>query len=165
MKTFELTKKQLINSSMENVFNFFSKPENLKTITPEKLSFNILTPTPINMGNGTVIDYTIKLFGIPIHWRTLITNYNPPYEFVDEQIKGPYNFWHHTHKFKQVDGGVEISDRVIYSIPMGIIGRVLHFIWIKRDLEKIFSHRKKVIEDILVNKDSVEKNDFERNAK
>ena len=68
MKTFELTKKQLINSSMENVFDFFSKPENLKTITPEKLSFNILTPTPINMGKGTVIDYTIKFRALAYCW-------------------------------------------------------------------------------------------------
>ncbi|MEC7799632.1 MAG: SRPBCC family protein, partial [Candidatus Neomarinimicrobiota bacterium] len=139
MKTFELTKTQVINSSMDNVFDFFSKPENLKAITPEKLSFKILTPTPITMGKGTVIDYTIRLFKIPVHWRTLITKYDPPHEFIDEQMKGPYNFWHHTHKFKKVDGGVEISDKVIYSIPMGIIGRFLHFLWIKRDLEKIFS--------------------------
>ena len=162
MKTFELVKTQIIDSSMESVFDFFSKPENLKTITPAKLSFNIITPTPILMGKGTVIDYTIRLFKIPIHWRTLITKYDPPHEFIDEQIKGPYNFWHHTHKFKQVDGGVEISDKVIYSIPMGIIGQVLHFLWIKRDLEKIFLYRKRVIEDLLVHNISNRKNDFER---
>ena len=162
MKTFQLNKTQVINDSIDNVFDFFSKPENLKIITPEKLSFNILTPAPIDMNKGTVIDYTIRLFGIPVHWRTLITKYNPPYEFVDEQIKGPYNFWHHTHKFKKVDGGVEISDRVIYSIPMGIIGSVLHFIWIKRDLEKIFLHRKEVIENILVNNNPDENQDHER---
>ena len=162
MKLYELNKTQLINDSIDNVFDFFSKPENLKTITPEKLSFKILTPTPIVMDKGTVIDYTIRLFGIQIHWRTLITKYNPPYEFVDEQIKGPYNFWHHTHKFKKVDGGVEILDRVIYSIPMGIIGSVLYFIWIKRDLEKIFLHRKEVIENILVNNNSDENQDHER---
>ena len=162
MKTFQLIKTQVINSPMDDVFDFFSKPENLKTITPAKLSFNILTPTPIVMEKGTVIDYTIRLFLIPIHWRTLITKYNPPYEFVDEQIKGPYNFWHHTHKFKKVDGGVEISDKVIYSIPMGIIGSVLYFIWIKRDLEKIFLHRKEVIENILVNNNPDENQDHER---
>ena len=162
MKTFQLIKTQVINSPMDDVFDFFSKPENLKTITPAKLSFNILTPTPIVMEKGTVIDYTIRLFLIPIHWRTLITKYNPPYEFVDEQIKGPYNFWHHTHKFKKVDGGVEISDKVIYSIPMGIIGRVLHYLWIKRDLEKIFSHRKEEIENILVNNNPDENQYHER---
>ena len=162
MKLYELNKTQVINDSIDNVFDFFSEPENLKTITPEKLSFKILTPTPIDMNKGTVIDYTIRLFGIPIHWRTLITKYNPPFEFVDEQIKGPYNFWHHSHKFKKVDGGVEISDRVIYSIPMGIIGSVLHFIWIKRDLEKIFLHRKEVIENILVNNNTDENQGHER---
>ena len=164
MKLYELNKTQIINDSIENVFDFFSKPENLKTITPEKLSFNILTPIPINMDKGTVIDNTIRLFGVRVHWRTLITKYNPPYEFVDEQIKGPYNFWHHTHKFKKVDGGVEISDKVIYSIPMGVFGSVLHFLWIKRDLEKIFTHRRKVIEDILVNKNFENNENYKRNS-
>ena len=162
MKLYTLKKEQKISKNILEVFDFFSKPENLKTITPAKLSFNIITPTPIFMSKGTVIDYTIRLFKIPIHWRTLITKYDPPHEFIDEQIKGPYNFWHHTHKFKQVDGGVEISDKVIYSIPMGIIGQVLHFLWIKRDLEKIFLYRKKVIEDLLVHNISNGKNDFER---
>ena len=143
MKTFELTKTQVINSSMDNVFDFFSKPENLKAITPEKLSFKILTPTPITMGKGTVIDYTIRLFKIPVHWRTLITKYDPPHEFIDEQMKGPYNFWHHTHKFKKVDGGVEISDKVIYSIPMGIIGQFLHFFMDKKRFGKNFFTSKK----------------------
>ena len=148
MKIYELVKTQVIDSSIDNVFDFFAKPENLKKITPEKLSFNIITPTPITMDKGTVIDYTIRLFGIQVHWRTLITMYDPPHEFIDEQIKGPYNFWHHNHKFKEVEGGVEISDKVNYSIPMGVFGRVLHFFWIKRDLEKIFLHRKKFFENI-----------------
>ena len=146
MKTFQLIKTQVINSPMDDVFDFFSKPENLKTITPAKLSFNILTPTPIVMEKGTVIDYTIRLFLIPIHWRTLITKYNPPYEFVDEQIKGPYKFWHHTHTFESKNGGVEITDKVRYAIPFGWLGWILNFFWIRPDLEKIFNYRKDIIQ-------------------
>ncbi|MGY8764362.1 MAG: SRPBCC family protein, partial [Fidelibacterota bacterium] len=119
MKTFEINTKQYINKPLEVVFEFFSKPENLEMITPESLSFNILTPIPIRMEKGSLIDYTIRLFGIPIHWRTLISDYEPPFRFVDQQIKGPYTFWHHTHTFQQVDGGVEIIDKVKYSLPMG----------------------------------------------
>ena len=146
MKIFKLEAKQFIRRPLEEVFGFFSRPENLVVITPAKLNFKILTPFPIEMKQGAVIDYTIKLFKIPIHWRTLITSYEPPYMFVDEQVKGPYTFWHHTHIFKEIDEGVEIQDKVIYAIPFGIIGRILHFLWIKRDLIKIFEHRKKIIE-------------------
>ena len=163
MKTYNLEFEQFIDLPIEDVFNFFSKPENLSLITPPRLRFDILTPTPLEMKEGQLIDYSLTImYFIKLHWRTLITKYDPPHEFIDEQMKGPYNFWHHTHKFKKVDGGVEISDKVIYSIPMGIIGRFLHFLWIKRDLEKIFSHRKKVINDLLVNNISNTKNGFER---
>ena len=106
MKIYELNITQRIDAPLEKVFDFFSKPENLAEITPSKLGFNILPPSPIVMEKGTLIDYTIKLFGIPIRWRTLITSYNPPKKFVDEQLKGPYSFWHHTHTFESIDQGV-----------------------------------------------------------
>ena len=147
MKTFEINIKQHINKPLEVVFEFFSKPENLEMITPESLSFNILTPTPIKMEKGSLIDYTIRLFGIPIHWRTLISDYEPPFRFVDQQIKGPYTFWHHTHTFRSVNGGVEIIDRVKYSLPLGWLGTLVHSIWVRKDLEKIFEHRKTVIQN------------------
>ena len=147
MKTFEISTKQYINKPLEVVFEFFSKPENLEMITPASLSFNILTPTPIKMGKGSLIDYTIRLFGIPIHWRTLISDYEPPFRFVDQQIKGPYTFWHHTHTFQSVDGGVEIIDKVKYSLPLGWLGTLAHSIWVRKDLEKIFKHRKTVIQN------------------
>ena len=147
MKTFEINTKQYINKPLEVVFEFFSKPENLEMITPESLSFNILTPIPIRMEKGSLIDYTIRLFGIPIHWRTIISDYEPPFRFVDQQIKGPYTFWHHTHTFQSVDGGVEIIDKVKYSLPMGWLGTLAHSIWVRKDLEKIFEHRKTVIQN------------------
>ena len=154
MKIYELNKTQFINQPIDIVFNFFSKPENLALITPSKLAFKILTPTPIMITKGTLIDYTIRLMKFSVHWRTLITKYNPPHEFVDEQIKGPYKFWHHTHTFKVIDSGVEISDTVTYSIPMGILGQVLHQIWIKKELEKIFDYRKMVIDRLFTTNES-----------
>tara|TARA_Y100001970_G_C13808702_1_gene638856 strand:- start:81 stop:539 length:459 start_codon:yes stop_codon:yes gene_type:complete len=148
MKLYSLHFKQTINRPIEEVFDFFSKPENLSRITPKKLNFKILTPTPIKMMKGQIIDYTIRLIGFQIHWRTLITDYNPPYSFIDQQIKGPYTIWHHKHTFKKIANGVEIYDNITYSIPFGIIGRILHYVWIQKDLENIFRYRKKVINEI-----------------
>jgi len=149
MKVYELNVTHQIDAPLDKVFDFFSKPKNLSEITPAKLGFNILTPSPIKMEKGTLIDYTIKLAGIPLRWRSLITEYDPPKKFVDEQLNGPYSYWHHTHSFRAVNSGVEMNDVVRYAIPMGIIGRFMHAIWIKRDLNKIFNHRKQVIDNLL----------------
>ena len=151
MKTYEIHTTQVINRPIEEVFAFFSKPENLAVITPEKLGFKILTPTPIEMNKGRLIDYLIHLMGIPVHWRTIITDYDPPHMFIDQQLKGPYSLWHHTHTFKKIKNGGEIKDHIIYSIPFGWIGQLLHKFWIKKDLNNIFSHRKKVISDLFTN--------------
>ena len=153
MKLYTLESNQFINKPIEEVFQFFSIPENLSLITPAKLGFKILSPNPIKMEVGRLIDYNIYLMGIPIHWRTLITDYEPPNMFVDQQIKGPYAMWHHTHTFHKVKGGVEIKDRVVYSIPFGFLGRLLNYLWIKRDLNNIFLHRKKVIDKLFENND------------
>ena len=153
MKVFRLEAKQLIHKPLEEVFGFFSRPENLVKITPAKLHFKILTPSPLEMKQGALIDYTIKMFKVPIHWRTLITTYEPPFRFVDVQIKGPYSFWHHTHIFKEVSDGVEIYDEVHYSIPFGLLGKILHTLWIKKDLNNIFEHRRGVIEDLFKDQD------------
>ena len=103
MKVYKLKFKQVINSSLDDVFSFFSNPENLSKITPEKLGFNILTPTPIKMKEGQLIDYSIKLLGKKIRWRTMITEYIPKVKFVDQQLKGPYSMWHHTHEYSELD--------------------------------------------------------------
>ena len=153
MKLYTLESNQFINKPIEEVFQFFSKPENLSVITPAKLGFKILSPNPIKMEVGRLIDYNIYLMGIPIHWRTLITDYEPPNMFVDQQIKGPYAIWHHTHTFHKGKGGVEIKDRVVYSIPFGFLGRLLNYLWIKRDLNNIFLYRKKVIDKLFENND------------
>ena len=149
MKLYTLKKEQIIPRNILDVFNFFSKPENLSVITPSKMGFKILTPSPIEMKEGALIDYTVKIIGLPIRWTTLITKYDPPNLFIDQQLKGPYSMWHHTHNFKKLnDNETLIEDIVIYSVPYSFIGGLIHSLYIKRDLEKIFSYRSKKIKEI-----------------
>ena len=116
MKIYTLKYKQFINENLDEVFSFFSNPENLSTITPKKLDFHILTPCPIEMYEGQLIDYTIKLLGKTIRWRTLIKKYGPPNMFINQQLSGPYSMWHHKHQFNQVDNGVEIIDMMPFRV-------------------------------------------------
>jgi len=145
MKVYKLKFNQKINKPIDEVFSFFSKPDNLALITPAKLNFKILTPTPIRMKEGQLIDYTIEIFKKEIRWRTLITEYEKPKKFIDQQLKGPYSMWHHTHTFNSHNDYVEMVDEISYVVPFGILGQIVNFIFIKRDLISIFEYRKKVI--------------------
>jgi len=148
MKIHSLEYNQFVPHKVDKVFSFFEKAENLDQLTPKNLSFKILTPSPINMNVGRLIDYTIKIFGINFHWRTLITDYKKNYGFVDEQLKGPYSFWHHTHTFIESNGGTQINDKVLYSMPFGIIGTLAHLLFVKRSLHKIFNVRQETMNKI-----------------
>lgn len=148
MKTWTLECEQMISKPRDEVFAFFRCPENLERITPEALGFVILTPKPVAMAAGQVIDYTIRPFGFAIHWRTLITEYNPPHHFVDIQLKGPYALWHHTHSFEDLGSKTRMRDRVVYALPLGPLGRFVHAVAVRRQLKGIFEYRKRVIEGI-----------------
>ena len=152
MKIYTLKRKQSFALSLQDVFEFFGKPENLEKITPRSVGFYILTPRPIKMKTGTVLDYTIRLFGIPIRWTTLITEYDPPNKFSDVALRGPYSFWFHTHTFKTDNNETIMKDEVRYALPFGFIGRLAHFLWVKRQLNYIFDYRAQVISDILEGK-------------
>ena len=145
IKCYTLNRTQVINQSIDKVFSFFSKPENLEIITPKYLNFKIITPVPINMVVGQLIDYKLKIHSFPIKWTSLISHYDPPYSFVDEQVRGPYALWHHTHLFKEQENGTLIEDQIKYQIPFSIFGKLLNFTFIKRDLENIFNYREKTI--------------------
>lgn len=154
MKTYRLERTQFIPKKPDEVFSFFKKPENLEQLTPKSLGFKILTPSPIEMKEGAVIDYTINLLGMPVRWTTLITDYKPNESFQDVQIRGPYSYWHHTHRFKAVNGGTEMTDEVIYALPLGPIGNLAHTLFVKSNLQQIFDYRHKTISENLILKGS-----------
>lgn len=140
-----LETRQVVPSQRDEVFAFFARPENLGRITPDWLSFRIMTPGPVPMRQGALIDYRIGLAGVPTRWRSIISAYEPPVRFVDEQLRGPYDYWHHTHEFESMAGGTLLSDRVVYATPLGPLGRMAHGMVIRRQLERIFRHRHQAI--------------------
>lgn len=131
----------------EEVFAFFSEAGNLGRITPDSLGFEILPPEPQVMGEGTIIDYRIRLRGFPMRWRTLIRDWRPPFEFSDQQLRGPYKLWLHRHVFEEVEGGTLVKDRVRYILPFSPMGELLHPV-IRAELRHIFGYRKKVMQDL-----------------
>jgi ligand-binding SRPBCC domain-containing protein len=147
MRIYTLQREQWVARALERVFPFFAQPGNLALITPPALGFRLLTPQPVSMEPGRVIDYTIRVLGLPVRWRTLITRYDPPWCFVDEQITGPYSFWHHTHRFSEQDGGTLLRDEVRYALPLMLAGPVrdlVHTLHVRPALERIFDYRRQV---------------------
>jgi ligand-binding SRPBCC domain-containing protein len=129
----------------EAVFDFFKDAANLEQITPPWLNFEIHTPLPIAMKKGQHIDYRIRLYGIPMRWRTEITEWNPPFSFVDSQIRGPYAKWVHTHIFEARDGGTWMQDHVAYRIPGGWLSVVPQFLFVGNNVAEIFRFREREI--------------------
>jgi ligand-binding SRPBCC domain-containing protein len=140
---------------LEDVFSFFSAAENLERITPPELRFRIVTPTPVKIRQGTLIDYRLSLFGISFPWRTEITVWKPPFEFVDTQIRGPYNQWIHRHTFRQENGETIITDEVRYRLPVPLLGE-LALPLVRLQLKRIFGHRERSIRGLLVGEGSGE---------
>lgn len=131
------------------VFDFFSRAENLEQITPPWMHFRILTQPPIVMKPGATIAYSLRVRGIPLRWLTEIERWDPPYEFIDIQAKGPYTVWRHTHRFSEVGGGTRIADTVDYALPFGLLGRLVHRLRVARDLEEIFDYREQQVRALL----------------
>ncbi|MCX7930014.1 MAG: SRPBCC family protein [Chlorobi bacterium] len=144
-----LYRKLCVEHPIEDVFAFFSRPENLERITPPELNFQILTPEPIEMKEGALIDYRIRISGLSWRWTTYIARYESPRCFVDVQLRGPYSFWHHTHTFTPLGRDATlIEDDVLYELPFGWVGVVAHRLWIHRQLQHIFDHRTAVLSQI-----------------
>jgi len=146
MKLYKINRQQLISRPLEETFSFFSRPENLALITPASLKFQMLTPSPIEMKEGTVIDYTVQPFGFPLRWTTFITDFKPPYRFADLQLRGPYAYWHHAHTFSETDDGTLMTDEIRYALPFGAMGRLAHTIVVRRQLQGIFDYRKDLLD-------------------
>ncbi|TVR38549.1 MAG: cell division inhibitor [Cryomorphaceae bacterium] len=148
MKIYRLYRKQFLPISMEEAWAFFSNPSNLAKITPPHMGFVIRSGADKTMYAGQLITYTVKPFpGVPLTWVTEITQVNEPHFFIDNQVFGPYSLWHHQHFFKPVEGGIEMEDIVHYKIPLGILGRIAHALFVKRQLKQIFDYRVKVLEE------------------
>lgn len=144
-----LEKTTIIKRPLSEVFDFFSKAENLNTITPPELHFKISTPLPIAMYSGTLIEYRIRLNGIPFKWKTEICKWEPPYCFVDQQLKGPYVKWHHTHLFKDLGNGqTEMTDRVEYLSPGWIFEPLINRLFVQKKVEAIFEYREQKLHTI-----------------
>jgi len=133
----------------EHVFEFFSNASNLGVITPRELHFKMHTPQPVVMAEGTLIDYTIRLWGVPIRWRTRIASWDPPHSFSDEQLRGPYKSWVHTHRFVTVPGGTVIEDEVLWSLPFGWMGAIVAPL-VRRQIDHIFAFRGERVRALLV---------------
>jgi ligand-binding SRPBCC domain-containing protein len=152
-KIYTLRREQYMSASLTTVFSFFEQAENLARITPPWLDFRILTPTPIRMGLGTEIEYTIHWLGVPVRWYTRITDYDPPHRFVDEQLRGPYRQWRHLHSFNTDNGRTRMIDRVDYILPFGVVGRMAHTVLVRNQLCGIFDYRQHVVDQIFNKKE------------
>jgi ligand-binding SRPBCC domain-containing protein len=129
---------QFLPQSREQLFEFFADAFQLQTITPAWLHFRVLTPPPIAITAGALIDYRLRLHGIPLRWRSCIRVWEPPWRFVDEQVRGPYRRWHHEHVLEEVAGGTRCIDRVDYSVAGG---RWVDWLLVRRDVQRIFTYR------------------------
>jgi ligand-binding SRPBCC domain-containing protein len=144
-----LEREQQVPRPRAEVFPFFADASNLERITPPALRFRILSPTPIEMRAGAIIDYQLRLAGVPFRWRTVIETWEPPHRFVDIQERGPYRLWRHTHTFDESpDGGTLMRDRVEYELPLGPLGKLAHAIAVKRQLAGIFAFRNRVVAEM-----------------
>ena len=146
---YQLVRSQRIERPLPEVFGFFADAGNLEAITPPFLRFRIITPRPIEMRAGTRIEYRLSLWGVPVRWRTLISCFEPDRRFVDEQESGPYAHWHHLHEFEPEGQATRVHDRVTYRLPFGPLGRLVHGVWVERQLHAIFDYRSTAIARLL----------------
>lgn len=140
--------KQYIPAPLEKVFSFFAEAKNLERLTPPNLNFHILNTSTPEIQAGTLIDYKLKIRGIPVGWKTEIETWDPPHSFADNQLSGPYTRWHHVHQFETLGEGTLMTDSVTYKLPLGLLGRIGAGSFVDRDVFKIFDYRRQVIQEI-----------------
>ena len=141
MSEHRLECEQLLPGRIQEVIAFFAQARNLERITPPWLVFRVLTPEPIEMRVGTLIDYQLRVHGIPLSWTTRIEQWQPGSGFVDRQIAGPYRLWRHRHTFRAQGDSTVVTDVVDYALPFGVLGELTHRLLVRRDLERIFAYR------------------------
>ncbi len=143
-----LIKDTTINRPLNEVFDFFSKVENLNSITPPDMHFKILSPLPIHIQKGTLIDYKIKVNGIPFKWKTEISEWEPPYRFIDKQLNGPYNTWIHEHIFEERNGVTHMRDIVHFRSPGWILEPLINKLFIEKKVRAIFNYREEKLKEL-----------------
>lgn len=152
MKMYQFYEEQHLPVTIDEAWSFFSNPENLSLITPPSMNFSLANVPEEEIYPGMIITYKVSpLFNIPLTWVTEITAADKPNFFIDEQRFGPYKFWHHRHSFKEAGGGVLMKDEVHYSLPFEIIGRLGHFLLVKKRVEGIFKYRKEALTKMFSN--------------
>lgn len=144
-----LERAQLVPRRVNEVFAFFAEARNLELITPPWLHFDLRTPEPISMRAGTFIEYGLRLHRIPVHWLTVIHEWDEGRGFADHQVRGPYRRWYHQHQFEPVAGGTLVRDTVTYEMPFGPLGALAHTAFVRRDLDEIFDYRGDAVARIL----------------
>jgi hypothetical protein len=145
MRVHRLEREQLVPQPLDEVFPFFAQARNLERITPPWLGFEVITPEPIAMRPGTLIEYRLRLHGLPIRWLTRIDEFEPGHGFVDRQIRGPYRVWHHRHEFEARGDATLVRDTVHYALPLGLLGALAHLVLVRRDLRRIFDFRREAV--------------------
>ncbi|MBI5706124.1 MAG: SRPBCC family protein [Armatimonadetes bacterium] len=149
MRVRTLSREIVVPARLEEVFEFFSNAENLEKLTPASLRFEILTPIPIDMKPGALIEYRLRLIGVPFRWLTEITAWEPGVRFVDVQRAGPYLLWEHEHFFEAIEGGTVIRDCLRFAVPGGLIEPLITHLFVRRQVERIFDYRERQVLAIL----------------
>jgi ligand-binding SRPBCC domain-containing protein len=149
MRIHTLRREQRLPGVPEAVFGFFADARNLEAITPPLLRFRVVTPEPVVMGAGTLIRYRLRIHGVPLRWLTQITEWEPPYRFVDEQLDGPFALWQHTHTFEADGDETIMRDVVRYRIGFGPLGGLAHALVVRRDLDRIIDYRAEQVPRLL----------------
>jgi ligand-binding SRPBCC domain-containing protein len=144
-----LEREQLVAAPLARVFQFFAQARNLEAITPPWLSFSVLTPEPIDMCAGTLIEYRLRLHGVGLRWVSRIDEWEPGSMFVDRQVRGPYRLWHHRHEFESREDGTLVRDTVHYALPLGPLGMLAHAAFVRHDLARVFDYRRERVQQLL----------------
>lgn len=157
LKVYQMNRKQLLHVSLDDAWSFFADPNNLQKLTPPKMRMKVIDKHPSELYAGMIATYKIRpIFNIPITWVTEVTQVLSKEYFIDEQRFGPFKFWHHEHRFKQTDEGVEMTDLVHYAMPFSIIGKLVHAQIVRPKLQAMFAYRQKQLRFLLPNEQQCE---------
>jgi ligand-binding SRPBCC domain-containing protein len=149
VRVHRLEREQLLERPIDDVFEFFAQARNLERLTPSWLRFEVLTPEPIRMEVGALIEYRLRVHRIPLRWVSRIEEWAPGLSFIDRQLRGPYGLWHHRHTFASVGTGTLVRDMVDYALPLGPLGEIAHRLFVRRDLERIFDFRHQAVDQAM----------------